>query len=335
MENKIIVTESAFNMRSIARQMLAEKWKIAVLGTLLYFLASYIPTLIIDFVLGSNSTIGDFLSLVYNILVGGALLFGFSEMMLAIHRGSETIPSQVFSGFEQFGRAFSIYILTGLFILLWAIPSIILFIIGIISIAGAMLGQSVGGGIFAIICFIAALIALILPIRASFQYSQSFFLAIDNPDMGALEVINKSKVLMDGNKWKLFCLKLSFIGWSILCTIPVFIVTMLFIFSMKYATMYSLSSDSIMNNAMLMENMNMSRGYTLMLYIGIFASSFGFLWLTPYMTVATAGFYELLIGKLKVTHKMDYSLENERLERPESNSNNTENNIAESITKKN
>ena len=26
-----------------------------------------------------------------------------------------------------------------------------------------------------------------------------------------------SKQMMDGNKWRLFCLRLSFIGWDILC----------------------------------------------------------------------------------------------------------------------
>lgn len=34
--------------------------------------------------------------------------------------------------------------------------------------------------------------------------------------MGALEAIEESKRLMDGNKSRLFCLDLSFIGWDIL-----------------------------------------------------------------------------------------------------------------------
>ena len=28
---------------------------------------------------------------------------------------------------------------------------------------------------------------------------------------------------MDGNKWRLFCLDLSFLGWELLCTLPMLI----------------------------------------------------------------------------------------------------------------
>jgi uncharacterized membrane protein len=37
--------------------------------------------------------------------------------------------------------------------------------------------------------------------------------------MGIMEALNESKRLMYGNKWKLFCLTLSFIGWAILSVI--------------------------------------------------------------------------------------------------------------------
>ena len=39
----------------------------------------------------------------------------------------------------------------------------------------------------------------------------------ENPNMGVMEGISRSKELMAGNKWRLFCLHLSFIGWDLLC----------------------------------------------------------------------------------------------------------------------
>jgi len=58
---------------------------------------------------------------------------------------------------------------------------------------------------------------LIVPgIIAAFRYSMSFYILADNPDMGIMEAINESKRMMRGNKWKFFCLNLSFIGWAIL-----------------------------------------------------------------------------------------------------------------------
>ena len=34
--------------------------------------------------------------------------------------------------------------------------------------------------------------------------------------MGANDAITRSKELMKGNKWRLFCMEISFIGWMIL-----------------------------------------------------------------------------------------------------------------------
>ena len=42
----------------------------------------------------------------------------------------------------------------------------------------------------------------------------------EHSEMGIMEAIEASKQMMDGNKWSLFCLDFSFIGWMILsaCT---------------------------------------------------------------------------------------------------------------------
>ena len=41
----------------------------------------------------------------------------------------------------------------------------------------------------------------------------------EHPEIGVMEAISQSKALMRGNKWRLFCLQLSFIGWGILSTL--------------------------------------------------------------------------------------------------------------------
>ena len=35
----------------------------------------------------------------------------------------------------------------------------------------------------------------------------------------ASEAIAQSKAMMEGNRWRLFCLQFSFIGWSLLCAL--------------------------------------------------------------------------------------------------------------------
>ena len=59
---------------------------------------------------------------------------------------------------------------------------------------------------------------LIIPgIVASLSYAMTGYILAENPDLTASPAIQQSKEMMQGNRWRLFCLQLSFIGWSILC----------------------------------------------------------------------------------------------------------------------
>lgn len=60
-------------------------------------------------------------------------------------------------------------------------------------------------------------VLLVIPgIIVGLMYSQSNFILAENPDLSATEAMKKSRELMKGNKWPLFKLSLSFIGWVIL-----------------------------------------------------------------------------------------------------------------------
>ena len=43
------------------------------------------------------------------------------------------------------------------------------------------------------------------------------YILAEDPDLTASQAAQRSKELMRGNRWRLFCLQLSFIGWIILC----------------------------------------------------------------------------------------------------------------------
>ena len=51
---------------------------------------------------------------------------------------------------------------------------------------------------------------------------QSVYILAENPNMTADEAIARSKQMMDGNRWRLFCLQISFIGWSLLSSLLTF-----------------------------------------------------------------------------------------------------------------
>jgi uncharacterized membrane protein len=63
---------------------------------------------------------------------------------------------------------------------------------------------------------------LIVPgIIAALSYSMTYFIIAENDSIGSLEAITKSKEMMRGNKWKLFCLCCRFLGWILLCILTI------------------------------------------------------------------------------------------------------------------
>jgi uncharacterized membrane protein len=190
MNNNIIVTVSAANMRSWGRQSLAGHWKMAVFGTLIYYILSMAPLLLISS-LFANLDVVDFAAFVYTLLVLGPLMLGYYVFIIAICRKKPTGPAEVFYGFERFGKAFGLFLAMFARILLWS-------------------------------CL------FIIPgILAALRYSLAFFVLADNPDIPISAAINESQRMMRGNKWKYFCVQLCFFGWSLLASLPSSIATQL------------------------------------------------------------------------------------------------------------
>ncbi|MDR2370536.1 MAG: DUF975 family protein [Treponema sp.] len=117
------------------------------------------------------------------LIVGGPLALGYYGYFLHKARGETVLFGNLFDGFDNFGKAFLLFLFEGIFIILW---SLLFFIPGIIK---------------------------------SFSYSMAFFILKDNPNMNALDAITASRKMMNGYKGKLFCLHLSFIGWYLLCVL--------------------------------------------------------------------------------------------------------------------
>lgn len=65
--------------------------------------------------------------------------------------------------------------------------------------------------------FLWSLLFVIPGIIASYSYAMIPYILADNPEISASEAIERSKQMMQGNRWRLFCLQISFIGWEILC----------------------------------------------------------------------------------------------------------------------
>lgn len=65
--------------------------------------------------------------------------------------------------------------------------------------------------------FLWSLLLFIPGIMAFYSYSMTSFILAECPELRAGEAIRQSKSMMYGNRWRLFCLDVSFIGWYFLC----------------------------------------------------------------------------------------------------------------------
>lgn len=66
-------------------------------------------------------------------------------------------------------------------------------------------------------CLLWSLLLIVPGIIASYSYAMTGYILADHPELTAGEAIDRSKEMMSGNRFRLFCLHLSFIGWAILC----------------------------------------------------------------------------------------------------------------------
>lgn len=68
-----------------------------------------------------------------------------------------------------------------------------------------------------LIIFLWTLLFFIPGIIATYSYAMTDFILAENPGLTPKEAMARSKALMAGNRWRLFCLEFSFIGWAFLC----------------------------------------------------------------------------------------------------------------------
>lgn len=109
------------------------------------------------------------------------MAYSYMLIFLDFIRGEkEKLVGKLFVFFKNYGRAFGTAFMVMLYTFLW---SLLLVIPGLIK---------------------------------ALAYSMSYYISKDHPEYSIDECIEASKRMMDGHKWELFVLYLSFIGWILL-----------------------------------------------------------------------------------------------------------------------
>jgi uncharacterized membrane protein len=135
------------------------------------------------------------------LILGGPLAVGLCAVVLSLVRTGSTKIETLFSGLTNgFVSRLLANLLMSIYIALW---SLLLWVPGIIK---------------------------------TYSYAMTFFIMQDNPGIGANEAITRSRQMMKGHKWQLFCLHFSYIGWILLSCLTFGILFLWVIPSMEVAT---------------------------------------------------------------------------------------------------
>ena len=67
--------------------------------------------------------------------------------------------------------------------------------------------------------FLWSLLFIIPGIVAGYSYAMTDYILAEHPELTAGEAIEQSKAMMYGNRFRLFCLQFSFVGWDLLCAL--------------------------------------------------------------------------------------------------------------------
>lgn len=151
----------------------------------LYLGLSLVLNLLVSFS-GNAGLLSTFVSILTSLL-GWVLSAGFVLYCMAVRRGERAEYLTLFDGFSFVGKIIGLNIVTYIFIWLWSL----LFVIpGII---------------------------------AAYRYRFALYNLYENPGIGVMEALDMSKRQTAGYKSQLFMLDLSYIGWSLLGSIPAMI----------------------------------------------------------------------------------------------------------------
>ncbi len=140
-----------------------------------------IGTMVVYLILSILLQIIPFIGPLAAIIISGPIALGLAIFSLAFSRNKDAKLDQLFQGFNNFGTALGASLLMTIYIILW-------------------------------------MLLLIIPgIIAGLSYSMTFYIIADDENIGSSDALKKSKAMMDGYKWKYFCLGFRFLGWALLC----------------------------------------------------------------------------------------------------------------------
>lgn len=214
-----------------------------------------------------------FCTILYN-LYYLVIQFGYTLWSLWTWRKLNPGAGSLLQGFSVAGRVIIMELLIFLRLFLWVIllaMGLTILVLSMPSVPFYLLGM--------FLLYVAVVIIML-------RYAAAPYLLADFPDDGASAAVSRSVEMMRGRKWELFKLQFSFIGWYLLQFLLSSGVTLFFLYQ-NGAFAAAISADNLWFYQSVINSIPV---FLLSNLITLPLS----LWVTPYASVAQAGFYDTL-----------------------------------------
>ena len=129
---------------------------------------------ILPFLIGLGITL--IAMVLIQLVIGGAVTLGYAQFFLNVIDDNDPSVGNLFSHIRRLWEGFCMQFFRGMMVMLWSI-------------------------LFVIPGYIAL-----------YRYAMTPYIMAENEDLSVMEAITESKRIMMGNKWRLFCLDVSFFG---------------------------------------------------------------------------------------------------------------------------
>ncbi len=195
-------------LKQLSKSQLKGNWKTPVLVMLVYTIA----TMALSFMSEFSSSMGIYLiSTIF--LIGLAIWFsvGFANFFL---RFSETDGKAKFDDLLVSKK--SILKSLGLFALMFVIGIVLGIIIVFATSSMIVFSESVSTGMIVGALIVGVVLSIPIVIL-ELALAMTPYIFVDKEELGLIDSIKLSIKMMKGNKWNLFVINLSFIGWALLC----------------------------------------------------------------------------------------------------------------------
>ena len=238
---------SSCEMRREAWGILRGKWfwRLLCVAALLQFVSSIVNKVLVEaYDALSITTVGDYLMATVNAMrqglsyslptakayywmVGGfvfqlfityifAAIFAFGFMGLLLKASKNDDTRWFADAFGGFARPLEITWLLALMNLLTAVPFVVFGLVAwVVALPLRCLGV-LGEVLGAAFAAVAVGVGVICTLAVMYGYRQAWFIKNERPDAPAIECLRSSYRMMNGFRWRAFCLDFSFVGWFVL-----------------------------------------------------------------------------------------------------------------------